>query len=129
MIANQSARDQIGMMRAIRLEYVRAIVGIRTRSQNLSLPPAQAGGYPAQSGMGDGPDLYSHGAWFCLPLRRRGLVQPSSSVVAIIDHDGGGLLYRSGRGSAGSLWKAGHIQHRPGIAVHIHRLHGGAEES
>jgi hypothetical protein len=29
MIANQSARDQIGMMRAIRLEYVRAIVGIR----------------------------------------------------------------------------------------------------
>ena len=35
MIANQSARDQIGMMRAIRLEYVRAIVGIRIRVTSL----------------------------------------------------------------------------------------------
>ena len=41
--------------------------------------------------MSDGPDLYPHGVWFCLPLRRRGLVQSSGSVVVIVDHDGGGF--------------------------------------
>lgn len=52
--------------------------------------------HKAQPGLGDGPDLNPHGAWLCLPLRRRGLVQSAGSVVAIVNHDGGGLLYRSG---------------------------------
>lgn len=93
------------------------------RTQDLSLSSVQAGDCPAQSGMGDGPDLYPHGSRLRLTLRRRGLVQSQGFVAAIIDHDGGGLLYRSGRGSAGSLWKAGNIQHRSGTAIYLHRLH------
>ncbi len=30
----------------------------------------------------------------------------AGSVLAAVDHDGGGLLHRSGRGRAGPLWKA-----------------------
>jgi hypothetical protein len=77
-----------------------------TWSQSLSVSAAQAGGHQTQPGLGDGPDLHPHGAWFCLSLRRRGLVQPEGSVVAAVDHDGSGLLHRSGRGSACSLWQA-----------------------
>jgi putative transposase len=70
----------------------------RARAQDLPLSPTQTGGHKAQPSLGYGPDLHPHGAWLCLPLCRRGLVQSAGSVVAIVNHDGGGLLYRSGRG-------------------------------
>lgn len=68
--------------------------------QKSILPLAQASGHPTQPGVGDGLDLHPHGSRICLPLRRRGLVQPEGSV----DHDGSSLLHRSSRGSAGPLW-------------------------
>ncbi len=98
-----------------------------TRSQNLSLAPPQAGGDPAQSGLGDGHNVCADGSRFCLSLCRRGVVKPEGSVVAAVDHDGGGLLHLSGRGGAGSLWKAWDIQHRPRFAIHL-QLYGGDEE-
>lgn len=57
-----------------------------------------------------------------------GLVQSEGSVLAAVDHDGGSLLHRSSRGSAGPSWQTRHMQYGPGIAVHLGGLHGGAEE-
>lgn len=74
------------------------------RSQNLSLPPAQAGGHPTQPGL-PWTSATFHGARICQSLRRRGLVQPEGPVVAAVDHDGSSLLHRSGRGGAGSYGK------------------------
>ena len=34
------------------------------------------------------------------------LVQPAGSVVAPVDHDGGGVLRRGGSGSTGRTWPA-----------------------
>jgi putative transposase len=48
--------------------------------KNLSLPPAQAGGHPAQPGLGYGPDIYSDGAGVRLSLRRRRLVSAGRSL-------------------------------------------------
>jgi hypothetical protein len=84
------------------------------RAQDLSLPPAQAGGHPTQPGLGNGHNLRSNGTWLCLSLRRRGLVQSAGSVVAAVNHDGSSLLHRSSRGSAGPLWQTRHIQYRQG---------------
>lgn len=97
-------------------------------SQNLSLSLAKAGRHPTQPGLGNGHNLCSDGSRLRLSLRRRGLVQPAGSFVAAVNHDGGGLLHRSSRGSAGPLWQTRHIQHRPRLAVHLDGLHSGAEE-
>lgn len=60
-------------------------------------PSAQeAGGHQTQPGLGNGPDLHPFGAGLRLPMCRRGLVQPEGSVMATVDHDGSGLLPRSG---------------------------------
>ncbi len=82
----------------------------------------------AQSGVGNGPDLHPHGAGICLSVRRRGLVQPEGLVMAVVDHDGSSLLHRGGGGGTCPSWQAGNLQYRPGIAVHLHRLHRRAEE-
>jgi putative transposase len=53
-----------------------------------------------QPSLGDGHHLHSHGARIHLSGRSGGLVQPQGSFLAIVDHDGSFLLYRSGgRGS------------------------------
>ena len=44
--------------------------------------------------------------------------------MAAIDHDGGSLLHRNSRGSAGPLWHTRHIQYGPWIAVHLSGPHG-----
>ncbi len=88
----------------------------------------KAGSHPAQSGVGNGPDLHPHGAGICLSVRRRGLVQPEGLVMAVVDHDGSSLLHRGGGGGTCPSWQAGNLQYRPGIAVHLHRLHRRAEE-
>lgn len=61
--------------------------------QGLSLPAAQAGSDPAQSGLGDGYYLYPHGPRLCLPDGGRGLVQPQGSGLAGIDQHGCELLH------------------------------------
>ncbi len=55
-------------------------------------------------------------------------VQPEGLVMAVVDHDGSSLLHRGGGGGTCPSWQAGNLQYRPGIAVHLHRLHRRAEE-
>ena len=47
----------------------------------------------AEPGVGDGHHLRAYGARLHLSRRRHGLVQPPGSVVARVDHDGGGILH------------------------------------
>src|SRR5262249_25700829 len=76
----------------------------------------------AEPGGGDGPPLRAHGARLHLSRRRHGLVQPPGSVVARVDHDGGGILRRGvGRG-AGPSWQSSNLQHGPGQPVHVSLL-------
>ena len=53
---------------------------------------------------------------------------PEGLVMAVVDHDGSSLLHRGGGGGTCPSWQAGNLQYRPGIAVHLHRLHRRAEE-
>jgi putative transposase len=48
--------------------------------------------------------LRADGARLRLSRRRHGLVQPSGSVVACVDHDGSGILRRGVGGGAGPSW-------------------------
>ena len=45
-----------------------------------------------------------------------------------VDHDGGGVLRRDAGGRHGSSRQAGHLQHRPGLAVHRLGLHRRARQ-
>lgn len=62
-------------------------------------------------------------ARICLSCRRGRLVQPPGSGLAALDYDGGGVLLRSGRRSAGAFWQAGHL-HRSGKPVYQRALTG-----
>jgi hypothetical protein len=53
---------------------------------------------PAEPGVGDGHHLHPDGARLHLSRRRGRLVQPPGPVVARVDHDGGRVLPRGGRG-------------------------------
>src|SRR5215813_7756232 len=59
----------------------------------------------------------AHGARLHLSRRRHGLVQPPGSVVACVDHDGGGILRRGVGGGAGPSWQSSNLQHGPGQPV------------
>ena len=50
-------------------------------AQNLSLPPAQAGGHPAQLGLGNGHQLHPHGAGLRLSLRCRPVLSRRLSIT------------------------------------------------
>ena len=88
------------------------------RSQDLSVSAARHGDHAAEPGLGDGYHLYPDGARFRLSRRRAGLGDPPGAVMAVVDHDGGSLLYRDAGGCLGPSRQAGDIQHRPGLAVH-----------
>ena len=45
------------------------------------------------------------------------------SVVARVDHDGGGILRRGAGGGAGPSWQSSNLQHGPGQPVHVSVLH------
>ena len=93
------------------------------RTQDLPVPAARHRDHAAKPGVGDGHHLHPDGAWLRLPRRRARLVQPARAVVARIDHDGSGVLRRDAGGRLGSPRQAGHLQHRPRIAVHRRGLH------
>jgi len=67
-------------------------------------------------------------AWGFVYMCAVGVVQPKSLVMAVVDHDGSSLLHRGGGGGTCRSWQAGNLQYRPGIAVHLDRLHRRAEE-
>ena len=77
----------------------------------------------AQPGLGDGYHLHPDGARLRLSCRRRRLVQPPGSRLAVVDHDGSGVLHRGAGGGPGPSWQAGDLQHRSGQPVHQRRLH------
>jgi hypothetical protein len=62
-------------------------------AQDLPLPAAETAHHPAQSGLGDGHHLHSHGARVHLSRRRAGLVNPSRPDMARVDHAGSGFLH------------------------------------
>jgi putative transposase len=51
------------------------------------------------------------------------LVQPSRAVVGRVNRHGGGVLRRDAGGCCGASRQAGHLQYRPGLAVHWLGLH------
>ena len=55
---------------------------------------ARDGNHAAQPGVGDGHYLHPNGTRVCLSGGCARLVQPSRAVVALVDHDGGGILRR-----------------------------------
>ena len=63
------------------------------------------------------------GAWLSVSGGDYRLGQPGGSGVALVEHDGYGLLHRGARRSAGAARHAKNIQHRSGRAVHQRRLH------
>src|SRR5262249_23775943 len=75
----------------------------RARPQDLSGSAAWPCHRSAEPGVGDGHRLRALGARLHLSRRRHGLVQPPGSVVARVDHDGGGILRRGVGGGAGPL--------------------------
>ena len=91
------------------------------RPQDLSVPAARHRDHAAEPGVGDGHHLHPDGAWLRLSGGGARLVQPPRAVVARVDHDGGGVLRRDVGGCLGSSRQAGHLQHRPGLAVHRQR--------
>jgi len=62
---------------------------------------------------GDGHHVHPDGAWLRLSRRGGRLVQPEGFVLARLDHDGGRVLPRGGRGGAGEARQAGNLQHGP----------------
>jgi putative transposase len=89
--------------------------------------PAHAAGHPAGSGLGDGHHIHPDGARLRLSRRRRRLVQPPGSCLAIVDHYGGGVLHRSAGGRSRPPRQAGDLQHGPRQSVHQLRLHRSAQ--
>jgi len=90
----------------------------RARPQDLSVSAARHGDHAAEPGLGDGHHVHSNGAGLRLSRRVLDWATTSSSVVAAVDHDGGGLLRRDPRGCSGPSRQAGHLQHRPGLAIY-----------
>jgi len=90
----------------------------RARTQDLSLSAPRHRDHAAEPGVGDGHHLHPDGARLRLFGRGARLVQPPGAVMARIDHHGGGVLRRGVAGCLGASRQAGHLQHRPGFAVH-----------
>ena len=80
-------------------------------------------GNPPGPGVVRGHHLRAHEARLPVSGGHHGLAQPGCIVVAVVQHHGRRLL-RGGPGRRpGPLRRAGHLQHRPGLAVHQLRIH------
>ena len=67
------------------------------------------GDHATEPGLGDGHHVRPHGARLCLSGRGARLVQSPGSVVARVDHNGGGILRRDVAINAGEAWQAGDL--------------------
>src|SRR5450631_1752902 len=74
----------------------------RARPQDISLSAARREHHRAQSCLGQRHHLYSDGAWLSVSGGNYRLGQPGGSGVALVEHDGYGLLHRGARRSAGA---------------------------
>src|SRR5712671_4032195 len=89
-----------------------------TRPQDPSVSAARYRDHATEPGLGHGHHLCPDGARLRLSRRRARLGDTSCSVLAAVDHDGGGLLRRDIGGCSRASWQAGNLQHRPGLAVY-----------
>lgn len=97
-----------------------------TRSQIPPFSAPKTAHHSAQSGLGDGHYLHSHGAGLHLPRCLAELVHPARPGMARVEYSGGRLVHRSCRGDVGTLPHAIDIQDGSGHPVRVHRLHQGA---
>ena len=95
----------------------------RARPRGLSVPAARPDDRAAEPSVGDGHHLHPDGAWLRLSGCGARLVQSPGAVVAAVDYHGSGVLHRDVAGRFGTSRQAGHLQHRPGLAVHRGDLH------
>ena len=77
---------------------------------------------PAEPGLVRRHHLYPDGQGLRLSGRGYGLVQPPGSVLAPVDHHGGGFLRRGAAGGDRPAWSARDFQHRSGRAIHQRRF-------
>jgi hypothetical protein len=63
------------------------------------------------------------GARLRVPGGDHRLVLAHGAVVAAVEHDGRQLLCRRARRGAASVWHAGDLQHRSGVAIHRREFH------
>src|SRR5213595_638351 len=86
------------------------------------------GDHAPKPGLGNGHHLHPDGARLRVSRCRSRLGNPPGSVVAAVDHDGGGLLRRDTGGRPRSSRQARNLQYRPGLAVHRRGLHQRARQ-
>ena len=77
------------------------------RPQDLPVSAARAGDHAGEPSLGDGHHVHPDGARLRLSGRRSRLVQPSRAGVAIVDHNGSGILRRNAGGCFCSSRQAG----------------------
>jgi hypothetical protein len=75
-------------------------------TRDLCVSSARPEDRPAEPSVGDGYHLYSDGARLCLPGGRGRLGHSPGAVLALVDHDGSGFLYRGGIGGPGQTRQA-----------------------
>src|SRR5580658_876813 len=104
-------------------------VAAKPETPGLSLLVAESDGEPAEPGLGDGCDLRSAQGRVSLPVRRHGLVQPGRPGLGTVEHPRRRLLRRGRAAGHRPVWGARDLQHRPGMPVHLGRVHGTAPRS
>ena len=87
-------------------------------AQALSVPVKGLGYYPPQSGVEYRHHLYSVAARLCVPGCDHRLVQSQGAGMAVVEHDGCGILCGLSGGSYQELRRTRHLQYRPGLAVY-----------
>src|SRR5580658_2169605 len=97
----------------------------RGRPPDLPVLVARHHGGARQPGVEHGHHVHPDGAGLRVSGGGHGLVQPvRTELVAVFDH-GSGFLHRSPEACVATR-TAGHLQHRPRIAVYFREVHGGA---
>src|SRR6201987_4077026 len=76
----------------------------RTGTQDLSVSAARHGDCATEPGLGHGHLVHPDGERLRLSRRRAGLGDAPGFVLAVVDHDGSGLLRRDLGGCLGSSW-------------------------
>src|SRR5438477_3971274 len=97
-------------------------------SPDLPVPAARRGNPPAQPRLEHRYYLHSDARRFPLPSRGDGLVQPLRAQLGTFQYDGNRLL-PGGAGRRVPLRPARNLELRSGLAVHVGRLPGSAEEA
>lgn len=80
-------------------------------------------------GVGSGHNLYRDAAGVFVPGRDYRLGDPTSAVLATVEHADGGVLRRGAERGRRPVRQARHLQYRSGGAIHQRGVHQGAARS